>query len=374
GQNGEWVVAVPAALEALLAVSLRKKTNLIAVDLVVPLFELELLAPLLLRVEGLVSQCPLLKSLQLQLAVSSVHPSRQIRQLRVWGWLLQLRRFEYFAVLVSPFLWGTNLAILAERWRQKNRPSLDRWLESLGQFEALLCLARYHYENPDHVFAVIKDASSTLFEAEGMGHPLLDRRACVRCDVQLDAQGTQLIMVSGSNMSGKSTLLRSVGLNAVLAMAGAPVRATRLNMSPLKIGCSIGVQDSLLQAKSRFQAEVERLTLVLDLSRMNNLLFLLDEVLGGTNSADRLFGARALIQQLMASGAVGVVTTHDLALTEVAKDFEGRAINAHFEEHYRDGEMRFDYRMRRGVLARTNGINVMAALGLLPSGLRKENP
>ena len=269
-------------------------------------------------------------------------------------------------MLVSPFLWGTNLAILAERWRQKNRPSLDRWLESLGQFEALLCLARYHYENPDHVFAVIKDDSSTLFEAEGMGHPLLDRRACVRCDVQLDAQGTQLIMVSGSNMSGKSTLLRSVGLNAVLAMAGAPVRATRLNMSPLKIGCSIGVQDSLLQAKSRFQAEVERLTLVLDLSRMNNLLFLLDEVLGGTNSADRLFGARALIQQLMASGAVGVVTTHDLALTEMAKDFEGRAINVHFEEHYRDGEMRFDYRMRRGVLARTNGINVMAALGLLP--------
>ena len=112
-------------------------------------------------------------------------------------------------------------------------------------------------------------------------------------------------MVSGSNMSGKSTLLRSVGLNAVLAMAGAPVRATRLSMSSLKIGCSIGVQDSLLQAKSRFQAEVERLTLVLDLSRMNNLLFLLDEMLGGTNSADRLFGARALIQQLMASWCGG---------------------------------------------------------------------
>ena len=366
GHSGEWAVIVAAALEAVLAVSIRKKTNLIAADLVVPLFELELLAPLLLRFERLVFQCPLLKSLQLQLAAASGHPSKQIRRLRVWGWLLHLRRFEYFAVLASPLLWGTNLAILTERWRQRNRASLDRWLESLGQFEALLCLARYGYENPDHTFAVIKSDSSAVFEAEGLGHPLLDRRTCVRCDVQLDAQGTQFIIVSGSNMSGKSTLLRSVGLNSVLAMAGAPVRAARLHMSPLQIGCSIAVHDSLLQAKSRFQAEVERLTLILALARTNKLLFLLDEVLGGTNSTDRLFGARALARQLIMSGAMGIVTTHDLALTEIAKDFDRRAINVHFEEHYEGGEMRFDYRMRPGVLTRTNGINVMAALGLLP--------
>jgi DNA mismatch repair ATPase MutS len=245
---------------------------------------------------------------------------------------------------------------------------LNRWLESLGQFEALLCLARDYYENPDHTFAELTGDSPARFEAGGLGHPLLDRRTCVRCDVQLDAQGTQLIIVSGSNMSGKSTLLRSVGLNSVLAMAGAPVRAARLQISQLQIGCSIGVRDSLLQAKSRFQAEIERLTLILALARTNKLLFLLDEVLGGTNSADRLFGVRALIQQLIASGPVGIITTHDLALTEAVKDLDGRAINVHFEEHYEDGEMRFDYRMRPGVLTRTNGINVMAALGLLPEG------
>jgi DNA mismatch repair ATPase MutS len=173
-------------------------------------------------------------------------------------------------------------------------------------------------------------------------------------------------MVSGSNMSGKSTLLRSVGLNSVLALTGAPVRATRLEISSLQIGCSIAVQDSLLLAKSRFQAEVERLKYILALSHKANVLFLLDEMLGGTNSADRLFGARAVIEQLVASGAVGIVTTHDLALTEVGKLFDGRAINVHFEEHYEHGEMRFDYRMRPGVLTRTNGLNVMAALGLLP--------
>jgi hypothetical protein len=370
GHNGKWAVAVAVAvaLEALLAISLRKKTNLIAADLVVPLFELEILAPLLLRFEGLVFHAPLLRSLQLQLAAFSGHPSKQIRRLRVWGWLLHLRQYEYFAVLVSLLLWGTNLAIFTERWRQRNRESLNRWLESLGQFEALLCLARYYHENPDHTFAELTGDSPARFEAEGLGHPLLDRRTCVRCDVQLGAQGTQLIIVSGSNMSGKSTLLRSVGLNSVLAMAGAPVRAARLQISPVRIGCSIGVRDSLLQAKSRFQAEIERLTLILALARTNKLLFLLDEVLGGTNSADRLFGVRALIQQLIASGAVGIITTHDLALTEAVKDLDGRAINVHFEEHYEDGEMRFDYRMRPGVLTRTNGINVMAALGLLPEG------
>jgi DNA mismatch repair ATPase MutS len=212
----------------------------------------------------------------------------------------------------------------------------------------------------------MKRESSPLFLAEALGHPLLDRHTCVRCDMRLDAKGTQLIMVSGSNMSGKSTLLRSVGLNSVLAFAGAPVRAARLQISPLQIGCSISVHDSLIRAKSRFQAEVERLKWILTLSRTNNILFLLDEMLGGTNSADRLFGARAVLEQLAASGAVGLVTTHDLALTEVVKALDGRALNVHFEERYENGEMRFDYRMRPGVLTRTNGVEVMAALGLLP--------
>ena len=166
-------------------------------------------------------------------------------------------------------------------------------------------------------------------------------------------------------MSGKSTLLRSVGLNSVLALAGAPVRATRLHISPLQIGCSIAVHDSLLRGKSRFQAEVERLTWVLTLARANHVLFLLDEILSGTNSADRLFGATAVIERLATNGAIGIVTTHDLALTEMAAALDGRAINVHFEEHYENGEMRFDYQMRPGVLTRTNGANVMAALGLL---------
>jgi hypothetical protein len=366
GYNWPGIVAVSVGLEALLAALLLRKTRGAARSLISASFELELLAPLLRRLEGEHFRCPLLKSLQSQLTAWSGRPSEQIRRLRLWACLLDLRQIEYFALLSAPLLWGTNLAMLIERWRQQNREGLVRWLDSLAQFEALLCLARYYYENPGHTFAILKSQSAPLFKAEALGHPLLERKTCVRCDLQLDGHATQLIMVSGSNMSGKSTLLRSVGINSVLAFAGAPVRAARFQISPLQIGCSISIRDSLLQSKSKFQAEVERLKWILDLSRTGNVLFLIDEVLGGTNSNDRLFGARAVIGQLAEKGAIGLVTTHDLALTEVVNALDGRAINVHFEEHYENGEMRFDYRMRPGMLTRTNGLNVIAALGLLP--------
>lgn len=372
GHNWLLVIAVCIGLEALLAAVFLKKTRLTTANLLVPSFELALLVPLLEHLEKTEFQCPLLRSLHVHLAVSSGCASKQIRILKIYTWLLNLRQIDYFAALASLVLWGTNLAILIERWRARNRQALVTWLDCIGQFEALLSLARYSFENPDHTFAVLKSSNSPLFQAEALGHPLVDRKTCVRSDLRLDAQGIQLIMVSGSNMSGKSTLLRSVGINTVLAFAGAPVRAARLVISPLQIGCSIAVRDSLRHEKSQFQAEVERLKWIRSLSRSNNLLFLLDEILGGTNSKDRFWGARAVIEQLIASGAIGVVTTHDLILTEVVKGLDGRAINVHFEEHYENGEMRFDYRMRPGVLTRTNGLNIMAALGLFSSSHASE--
>ncbi len=366
GHNWLWVAAVALGMQAVLAALLLKKTRTISANLVLPSFELTLLVPLMARLETEQFECTFLRSLQSRLTASPSRPSEQIHILSLWVWLLNLRRSEHFALLASLFLWGTNLAILIEGWRQRNREGLATLLESLGQFETLLCLARYSYENPDNTFATVIPEPAALFRAEGLGHPLLDCKTCVRCDLKLDVRGTQLIMVSGSNMAGKSTLLRSVGVNSVLALAGAPVCAARLQIPPLQVACSIAVQDSLLQEKSRFQAEVERLKRILALSRSRNSLFLLDEVLGGTNSNDRFFGARAVVEQLTESGAVGLVTTHDLALTKVVEDLGCRAINVHFKEHYESGEMRFDYRMRSGVLARTNGLNVIAALGLLP--------
>lgn len=359
-----WVIAVLIVFEVVLGVLLWKKSKQATAHVTLPLFELELICPMLRYMESACVCSSLLTALQSQLTGFSSRPSKEIRKLRLATWLLDLRANEYFAILSAAVMGGTNLAIFVESWRQNNREGIARWLDALGRFEALLCLARYHYENPDHVVPALTPAPSALFDAENLGHPLLDRRTCVSCDLRLDGQGTQLLMVSGSNMAGKSTLLRSVGLNVVLALAGGPVRASRLHISHLQLGCSIAVADSLLHSKSRFQAEVERLRSILALSRERTTLFLLDEMLGGTNSEDRSFGAHAVIKKLLAASAIGIATTHDLALAREISRSHRKVTNAHFREFYENGKMCFDYRMRPGVLIATNGRNVMAALGL----------
>lgn len=367
GLVAHWPVAlgVVVVLEALVAAPAFKRAQSVADDVVLPAFELGIIAPLLERFRRERFHSPLLLRLQSQVASHAGTSSREIARLRLWAWLLDLRRSEYFAAILSVLLWKTNFAIAVERWRARNRAQLSAWLEVIGQFEALMSLARYSYENPDHVFPHFRLAGPAFFQAEDLGHPLLSSEKCTRCDVSLDSEAHSLMIVSGSNMSGKSTLLRSIGLNTVLAMAGAPVRASRLEMSPLQLGCSIALHDSLAEGKSRFQVEVERLKDIVTVAGRDNVLVLLDEVLGGTNSTDRRFGTKAVVGRLLHSGALCVITTHDLALTNLATDFGGRGMNVHFEETYENGQMCFDYTLRAGVLTRSNGANVIAALGLL---------
>lgn len=357
-------VLLVLVLEAILVGVFFRRAREVADDLAWPSYELSLLSPLLQQMESSHFHCQLLQSLQSPLTRPAIHPSRQVRTLARLAWLVNLSRTE-FAIFLSPWLTGTNLAMRIENWRCRNQAELLRWLEALGQFEALLCLARYSYENPGYVFPILRAQAESCFHAESLGHPLLDPRTRVACDLRIDGHSNRLVIVSGSNMSGKSTLLRSVGANAVLALAGAPVCAQHMELSPMRIACSISVTDSLEDNKSRFQAEVERLKQTIDAARAGRTLFLLDEMLSGTNSKDRLFGATAVINELIACGAIGLITTHDLALTAIADRHDGLVSNVHFEEHYADGEMRFDYCMRPGVLTRTNGANVMAALGLL---------
>ncbi len=349
-------------LEVLLAAAAFRRVRSVAEDVVLPAFELGIIAPLLQCFQGAAFRSPLLLQLQSKLAGPTGPTSREIRRLRRWTFLLELRRSEYFAAILSVLLWKTNVAIAVERWRVRNGLQLSAWLEVIGQFEALLCMARYSYENPEHIFPRIRLAGPASFKAEGLGHPLLSSERCIRCDVALEPGRHSLMIVSGSNMSGKSTLLRSIGLNAALAMAGAPVRASRMETSPLELGCSIALHDSLTDGKSRFRVEVERLKEIVRLARRDNVLVLLDEVLGGTNSTDRLYGTRAVVDRLRGSGAVCVLTTHDLALTNIAVELNGCAINVHFQETYENGKMSFDYTLRPGVLARTNGANIIAAL------------
>ncbi len=267
------------------------------------------------------------------------------------------------APLRFPFLATTRLALAVAEWRRVSGTDLARWCAAVAEFEADSALAAYAYEHSADPFPEIV-AKAPYFDGEGLGHPLIPEGRCVRNDVRLEGE-RRLLMVSGSNMSGKSTLLRTVGVNAVLAVAGAPVRARRLRISPLVVGATLRIQDSLQAGQSRFYAEIRRLRQILDLAQKTPLvLFLLDELLQGTNSHDREVGAEAVLRLLLDAGAVGLVTTHDLALTEIADRLSPRAANIHFEDQVEDGQMTFDYRARPGVVSKSNALALMRALGI----------
>ena len=326
--------------------------------------ELDVLAELLARLERERFQSAKLTTLAGQLELQGRSPSRQIARLRRIKEMVESR--ESLAVRpLRPFtLWGTQAAFAAEGWRRESGPLVRHWLEATGEFEALSSLAGYAYEHPDHPFPEFVEDPGGVFEGTRLRHPLLAAARSVSNDVTLN-DGLRLFLVSGSNMSGKSTLLRTVGINAVLAMAGAPVCAGRLRMSPLRIGASIRVTDSLHGGASRFYAEITRLRQVLDLTETSPaVLFLLDELLHGTNSHDRRIGAEAIVTGLVERGAMGLVTTHDLALSAIVETLGGRARNVHFEDHIEDGRMSFDYRLQPGMVTKSNAIELMRSVGL----------
>jgi DNA mismatch repair ATPase MutS len=328
-----------------------------------PARELALLATLLERLEREPLEAALLQRLRGQLAASGLLASSEIGRLRRWVTLLDWQRNLFFAPIALALLWSAQIAMAIEHWRKRSGRHIREWIAGVGEFEALCALAGYSYEHPGDVFPELKEAGGG-FDAEGLGHPLMPEAQCVRNDVRLGGE-TRLWIVSGSNMSGKSTLLRSVGLNAVLAWAGAPVRATRLSISPLMVGASIRVLDSLQDGRSRFYAEITRLREIVGLaSGSRAVLFLIDELLSGTNSHDRQIGAGAIVRSLIDRGAIGMITTHDLALSNIASELGGRAINVHFEDSLVDGRLHFDYRLRTGVVERSNALDLMRSVGL----------
>ena len=269
-----------------------------------------------------------------------------------------------FAPFAAGLLWGLQCAAAVEAWRARHGPAVAAWLRAAGEIEALASLAAYHCGRPDHPFPELVAGGAPVCEGEQLAHPLLPRAAAVANDVALGAE-PQLLVVSGSNMAGKTTLLRTVGVNAVLALAGAPVRARRLRLTPLAIGATLRVQDSLQDGRSRFQAEVDRLRVLVDMARGPvPLLFLLDELFHGTNARDRLDGAHGVLRFLLRLRAVGLVTTHDPALADLADRLAPTAVNAHFEEQFAGGGMTFDYRLRPGRSTGGNALALLAAVGL----------
>jgi hypothetical protein len=281
---------------------------------------------------------------------------------RIVSWL-EARQNQIFVIVAFVLMWTAHFGLAIERWRARFGPDVRRWLEALAQLEALCAISGYAYEHPDDTFPELSHEGPQLI-GEDLGHPLLPADANVRNSIEL-GDPVRVFIVSGSNMSGKSTLLRSIGINVVLALAGAPVRARHMRLSILQVGATLRIQDSLQQGASRFYAEIRRLRQIMDLARgSNSLLFLIDEILHGTNSNDRKIGGEQLVRALVDADAIGLVTTHDLALAGIADALGERACNVHFADEIVDGELHFDYRMRPGVVRKSNALALMRSVGL----------
>ena len=282
---------------------------------------------------------------------------------RVLGFV-ELRHSGLVHMLANVFLlWDVFCMAALERFRLRAGKHVGGWFTALGEIEALASLGAFAYEHPTHTFPVVEEGPPR-FVAERLGHPLIPAKTRRENDLAIEGPGRGML-VTGSNMSGKSTWLRSMGLAAVLAQAGAPVCARKLRMTPLSVRTSMRISDSLEQGVSHFYAELEKLKSVVDAAdRGEPVFFLLDEVLHGTNSRERHIGARAVVVHLLDKGAIGAVTSHDLALADLADQTGDRVVNVHFEEHVEEGKMTFDYVLRPGVVSTTNALRLMRLVGI----------
>lgn len=332
-------------------------------------------ASLLELVEAMPATAPRLRALQAEVSTEGVAAHRRMHRL---GRITELADLRFTAMAHFPIhaltLWDFHVLHALERWQLDSGPRARRWIGTVGEVDALAALAALAHDNPDWVFPeIIEDEAPTL-EATGLGHPLLPADARIVNDVRVGPPGSYLL-VTGSNMSGKSTLLRAIGTNAVLAQAGGPVCAQSMRLPPVDLITSMRVSDSLAHGVSYFMAELNRLKQVVDAARTTEaagertLLYLLDEILHGTNTAERHVAAERVVRFLVDHGAIGAVSTHDLAMAD-SPELADAAHMVHFTENVeRDDEsgrltMSFDYTLRPGVATSTNALALMEIVGL----------
>lgn len=325
---------------------------------------LKMLVLVLQRLESSSHESEKLKHISTALYSNSLPPSAQVAKLDASiGHLSNCLRNQFFIPVAVLLCLPVHLIYSIARWHEITGPKIRQWITAVGQYEALISLAGFAYENPELPFPVIS-SSKNCFLAKQIGHPLIAKADCVPNDFHMK-EPVSLVMVSGSNMSGKSTLLRSIGVNIVLAMSGSVVRASSLELSPFTPATCMRINDSLQDNTSYFYAVVSRLKLVLELvDNSTDVFFLLDEILAGTNSDDRRRGAQHIISHLLDKKAMGLVTTHDLALTAIPENLPENALNIHFEDQLSDGKMTFDYKIRSGVVKKSNAMALMQMIGL----------
>ena len=341
----------------------RRVTQVLAEADSIVKYELELLIAYSQQLSKEQFQCPLLRETASSLCLLSNHRQKQLlRLIRLIRWH-EDPAFTYFSYLS---LWGVVLALRVESWRFALGPDLARMTAALGQLEGLSSLAAYAFEHPNYPFPsfVSEETPTVVFVADSLGHPLIDSAVCVSNPVKIN-DNSRLLFVSGSNMSGKSTYLRAIGLNYVLARAGAPVCAESLHLSIFALATSMRVQDSLAESKSRFLAEVSLVKQVMNCAEQEPVLFLFDELFSGTNSEDRRAGVAGAIAHLLRNQASGLLTTHDLALSEMTFFKQSIVRNVYFIDQVTDDRMTFNYKLHEGLAPHTNGAVILSRLGLL---------
>ncbi len=322
------------------------------------------LRPTFNLIESTKFQAPLLSQLVTGLGTGERRASEQMRRFEsVLSWFELRHNGMLYPFINALLLWDIHSVIAFERWQRESGHALARWLEALGEWEALSSLAGLSYDNPDFTFPEIA-ADPAVFEVRGLGHPLIPSRSRVPNDVVLGGSGSALL-VTGSNMSGKSTLLRAMGLSAVLGLAGAAVCADRMRLSPLRVYTSMRISDSLSAGVSHFYAELKKLRAALLASDSSPaVFFLLDEILHGTNSEERQIGARWILAQLLEAGSTGAVSTHDLGLCALPPNLMNRVRTVHLRESVEGERMTFDYKVRPGPVSGGNALLLMRSLGL----------
>jgi hypothetical protein len=362
-----WLVVGIAAINGVFLAVLGKRANAIveALSAATASAGVELVSNVIEQIERERFDEPELSALAARLqGGSGSDASRGIARLaRVSDWA-DSRHNVFLRLSELPFLVTLQIAYAAQAWRAHHGTQLRDWVDAVAEMEALLSLAGYAYEHPADPFAELDESTGPLFDATEMAHPLIPAADAVRNTFALSS-ALQVLIVSGSNMSGKSTLMRTTGTNAVLALAGAPVRAQRLRLTPLAVGTCLRHTDSLQEHRSGFYTEALRIRRIYDLlSGSLPVLFLFDELLSGTNSKDRRIAAEGVIKTMLARRAIGMVTTHDLALTEIAAIFPGQVKNVHLQDHVEHGKMTFDYKLREGVITHSNALELMRMIGL----------
>ncbi len=307
---------------------------------------------------------PLLSELKSVFQHEDLRVSQEIKKLARLSGDLEQRSNMLVHLILNPFLlWDVRKSIAIENWKEKHGRSLENWLRTLGEFDAYCSLGKYAFNHPGYTYPEIADHYFEL-EGKGLGHPLLHRDVCVKNDIDITSASFFMI-VTGANMAGKSTYLRTVGVNFLLACIGAPVCAESLRIYPAKLFTSLRTSDSLTHNESYFFAELKRLKRIIDeLKGEQELFIILDEILKGTNSVDKQKGSLALVSQLVHMKSSGIIATHDLMLGSLEKEFPQHIKNYHFDADITNDELVFAYQLKTGIAQNMNACFLMNKMGI----------